>query len=133
MHLNRQTDFGLRALMFLASRPNEWITTAEIAITLRISRNHLLKIINRMIELHWVEGKPGRSGGVRFVAATATVSVGTVVRGLEQSLALVECFNSDDNNCPLTPTCKLAPLLYKARNAFLAELDNVTISQLLPQ
>lgn len=82
MHLSRQTDFGLRTLIFLAGRPNEWVTTAEIAAALHVSRNHLLKIINRMVELRWIEGKPGRSGGVRFVAATAAVKVGVVVRRL---------------------------------------------------
>ncbi len=133
MRLNSHTDFGLRTLMFLVSRPKEeWMTTAEIATALRIPRNHLLKVVHRMSELGWVESKRGPSGGVRFVAAAEHVTVGEVVRGLEQNLTLVECFTSETNRCPLDQVCRLAPVLHRARDAFLAELDEVVIGQLVP-
>ena len=118
--------------MYLASRSEAWVTTVEIAEVLRIPRNHLLKVVNRMIEMGWIEGKRGRSGGVRFIATTSDVSVAEVIHGLEQSLALVECFQPGKSECPLDSTCRLASALYHARKAFLNELSQVTIGQLLP-
>jgi Rrf2 family nitric oxide-sensitive transcriptional repressor len=132
MRLNAHTDFGLRTLMYLASRPEDWVTTADIAEVLRIPRNHLLKVVNRMIELGWIEGKRGPSGGVRLLASAMNVSVAEVIRGLEQSLAIVECFLPEKSQCPLEDVCRLAPALYRARKAFLDELSQVTIGQLLP-
>lgn len=131
MRLNLHTDFGLRALMFLGSRPDDWITTAEMARTLGIPRNHLLKVVSRMIELGWVAAKRGPSGGVRFEPGTTAVSVGEIVRGLEHKLALVECFDPQTNTCPIAGACLLAPLLYRARGAFMAELDAVQVGELV--
>jgi len=132
MRLTSHTDFGLRTLMYLVSRPGERVTTAEIAEALRIPRNHLLKVVHRMHDLGWVEAKRGPAGGIRFAAGTERVSVGEVVRRLEQNMALVECFRSEPSRCPIDEVCRLAPLLHRARDAFLAELDEVAIGELVP-
>lgn len=133
MRLNLHTDFGFRALILLASRPDVWITTADMARTLGIPRNHLQKVVQHMLELGWVEAKRGPSGGVRFLPATRHTTVGDVVRGLEQNLRLVECFEADGGRCPLTATCRLTSVLRRARDAFLQELDTTTVEELLPR
>ena len=119
--------------MYLGTKPDCWVTTAQIARALNVPRNHLLKVVNRLIEYGWLEGKRGPSGGVRFHARTLELSAGEVVRKMEQSLTLVECFDSDTNSCPLIGPCRLAPALAKAQKAFLEELDTVTIKSLLPK
>lgn len=133
MRLTSHTDFGLRTLMYLASRPGERATTTEVAEALQIPRNHLLKVVQRLSELGWIEAKRGPAGGIRFADQTDRVTVGEVVRGLEQSLAIVECFRPESNRCPIDEVCRLAPLLHRARDAFLAELDEVTIGELVPR
>lgn len=133
MRLNRQTDFALRTLIFLGNQQDRWVTTAEISRSLNVPRNHLLKVVNRLIEHGWLEGKRGPSGGVRFRPETLDLSAGEVVRRLEQSLTLVECFDAKTNSCPLMGWCRLAPVLYKAQAAFLEELDKVKIKTLLPK
>ena len=63
--------------------------------------------------------------------ATRQVTVGEVLRGLENSLDLVECFQPAGRHCPLTGVCRLAPLLHRAREAFFRELDTTTLGELL--
>ena len=133
MRLNRQTDFGLRTLMYLGTQQDRWVTTAEIAQALSVPRNHLLKVVNRLIEHGWIEGKRGPSGGVRFNTQSLELSAGEVIRKLEKSFTLVECFDTHTNTCPLVGPCRLAPALGKAQEAFLEELDGVTIKSLLPK
>ncbi len=48
MRLTSFTDFGLRALMRLAAEPGRVFTTEEIAGELKISRNHLTKVIQAL-------------------------------------------------------------------------------------
>lgn len=131
MRLTRYTDYGLRVLMYVGSHPDETVSTTELARSLRVSRNHLLKVVNRLCELGWLHAKRGPSGGVSFSALSENVTVGEIVRTLESQLDLVECFSPASNTCPLLPACRLAPLLKRAQDAFLAELDGVTLSDLV--
>ncbi|MEW6272514.1 MAG: Rrf2 family transcriptional regulator [Thermodesulfobacteriota bacterium] len=130
MRLTQHVDYGLRVLMYLASRPGEYATSAELAKVFRVSHNHLLKVVHRLCELGYVDAKRGPTGGVSFRPSTADVTVGEVVRHLEPQHALVECFDPAVNTCPITRFCGLAPLLKRANDAFLRELDRTTLGEL---
>lgn len=132
MRLTQFTDYGLRVLMYLASRNGERVTTAEIAALFDASEEHLVKVVRRLSELGYVEPKRGPRGGVRFLPATSEVTVGEVVRNLEPQV-LVECFDAKTNSCALAPFCGLAPLLRRAAAAFLRELDAVRVGELAPR
>ena len=131
MRLTQFTDYGLRVLMYLESRDGERVTTEELARLFNVSWDHLLKVVRRLCELGYIEAKRGPSGGVRFIPATREVTVGEVVRNLEPQLELVECFDERTNTCPITPICRLAPLLRRAGAAFLQELDKGRIGDLM--
>lgn len=131
MHLTRYTDYGLRTLMYVGSHPHETISTTDLAKALRVSRHHLLKVVHRLCELGWLQAKRGPNGGISFVERSAGVTVGEVVRELENQLDLVECFSSESNTCPLLPACRLAPLLKRAQDAFLGVLDELTLGDLV--
>ena len=45
MRLTSFTDFGLRALMRMASAPDRGFSTAELASEFALSRHHLTKIM----------------------------------------------------------------------------------------
>jgi Rrf2 family nitric oxide-sensitive transcriptional repressor len=117
--------------MYVGSHPDETVSTADLARALRVSRNHLLKVVNRLCEVGWLHAKRGPRGGVSFAARSESVTVGEVVRTLERQLDLVECFSPQSNTCPLLPACRLAPLLRRAQEAFLAVLDEVTLGDLV--
>lgn len=117
--------------MYVGSNRDDLVTTAQLAQALNVSRHHLLKVVHRLCELGWLRAKRGPAGGVGFASESASVSVGDVVRALESQLDLVECFALDSNSCPLLPRCRLAPLLQRAQDAFIAELDEVTLGELV--
>lgn len=127
MRLTQHADYGLRVLMYLAGRPGEYATSADLANTFGVSHHHLLKVVHRLCELGWVDAKRGPSGGVSFHPSTGDVTVGEVVRALEPQHALVECFDPATNTCPMSGTCGLAPLLMRANEAFLHELDRTRL------
>jgi Rrf2 family nitric oxide-sensitive transcriptional repressor len=127
MRLTQHADYGLRVLMYLASRPGEYATSADLAKTFGVSHHHLLKVVHRLCELGWVDAKRGPTGGVSFHPSTADVTVGDVVRALEPQHSLVECFDPATNTCPMSGVCGLAPLLGRANEAFLRELDGTTL------
>jgi Rrf2 family nitric oxide-sensitive transcriptional repressor len=128
MRLTAFTDYGLRTLMRLAGTPERLFTTGDLAAELDISRNHLAKVVQDLSRTGFVETRRGSGGGFRLAAPAQSISLGAVVRALEQRHALVECFRADGGACTLTPHCRLKSRLAAAREAFLRELDETTLA-----
>jgi Rrf2 family nitric oxide-sensitive transcriptional repressor len=130
VRLTRYTDNALRCLTLLALHPDEAVTVPEIARRMRISEDHLFKVVTRLAAEGFVITQRGRSGGVRLAKAPEKIGIGAVVRRTEESFALVECFTPETNQCPIAPACVLAQTLDKALRAFLAVLDEVTLADI---
>lgn len=131
MHLTRFTDNALRCLTFLALHPDEVTTVGEIARRMSLSDDHLVKVVQRLAQLGYVETLRGRGGGVRLVRNPAQINIGEVVRQTEESFRIVECFDPVSNTCPIAPACALAGVLDEALGAFNQVLDKYTLADLL--
>ena len=129
MRLTSFTDYGLRALMRLASEPERIFTTDEIANEFDISRNHLTKVVRDLANAGFITTQRGAGGGFRLAQPADAISLGDVVRRLEARHALVECFREDGGACLLTPKCRLKRRLAAASKAFLDELDKSTLAE----
>jgi Rrf2 family nitric oxide-sensitive transcriptional repressor len=130
MRLTSFTDFALRALMRAAGAPERTFSTEEIAREFGISRHHLTKAVLELARGGFVETRRGGGGGFRLARSAETITIGAVVRALEARHALVECFRPDGGACVLSPTCRLAARLDRAREVFLADLDTVTLAEM---
>jgi Rrf2 family nitric oxide-sensitive transcriptional repressor len=80
-----------------------------------------------------VETTRGKGGGMRLARAPEQVNLGDVVRGAEEDLAIVECFQKNNTACPIGPSCALAEILAQAMRAFFDKLDSHTLADLLVQ
>ena len=129
MRVTSFTDFGLRALMKLAADPDASATTDEIATEFNLSRNHLAKVVQELARAGFIVTQRGAGGGFRLAQSPDDITIGGVVRALEQNHALVECFQADGGHCVLSPACKLRRHLARAQEAFYAELDKVTLAE----
>lgn len=129
MRLTSFTDYGLRALMRLAGEPDRVFSTDEIARQFGISRNHLTKIVQALANGGIVTTRRGKAGGFELARPADQITIGEIVRLLEEGQSLVECFRSDGGACVLTPACRLKKRLATAHQAFLRELDRTTLSQ----
>lgn len=129
MRLTSFTDFGLRALMRMASAPERALSTSEIADEFGISRNHLNKVVQRLALHGFVVTRRGAGGGAMLARPASEIGLGDLVRLLERDQALVECF-AQDGACSVTPVCRLKGKLFAAEAAFMAELDRSTLADI---
>jgi Rrf2 family nitric oxide-sensitive transcriptional repressor len=129
MRLTLFTDFALRALMRLAGEPTRSSATSEIAAEFGISRNHLAKVVRNLADNGFITTQRGAGGGFALARPPQAITLGEVVRALENDQALVECFREDGGACVLTPRCRLKGKLAAAREAFLRELDGTTLAE----
>ncbi|OGB19097.1 MAG: Rrf2 family transcriptional regulator [Burkholderiales bacterium RIFCSPLOWO2_12_67_14] len=133
MRLTHWTDYSLRVLMYCAActQREKPATISEIAGAHGISRSHLTKIVMTLSGLGLLETTRGRGGGLRLLKPAHLIVLGDVVRQTETDFTLVECFSDEHNTCRLEGYCRLKGTLQKAMDRYLAELDGVTLADLL--
>jgi Rrf2 family transcriptional regulator, nitric oxide-sensitive transcriptional repressor len=117
--------------MFLAVKDGHH-SIAEIARTYGISKNHLMKVAQRLVAEGFVESVRGRSGGLKLAQPASALNIGSIVRTMEDTGTFVECFDAATNNCIVTPVCGLRHTLAGALEAFARHLDRYTVADLIP-
>lgn len=128
MQLTSFTDYGLRALIFLAALPAGKMTSiTEVTETYNVSRNHMVKIINQLSRAGYVDAVRGKNGGIRLGKPASEIVIGQVVRDMEP-LQLVNCHS---DFCHITSACRLKKALHDAVQSFLAVLDGYTLADLV--
>ena len=127
MNLTQLTDYSLRVLIYLGSTDDELVSTQQISDAYRISHNHLIKVVNKLGHLGYIELIRGRNGGMRLAMDAADINIAEVVKAVEPGFHIVECFNPEKRNCPIIPVCGLIPPIELAKNAFLGELAKYTL------
>jgi Rrf2 family nitric oxide-sensitive transcriptional repressor len=130
MRLSVFTDYSLRVLMFAALK-GEPFSLTEVSEAYAISRNHLVKVVNHLAKLGYLETKRGRGGGIGLAMEPEDIFVGLVVRRTENKPVVVECFDSHTNTCPVNGMCRLKGVLADAVNAFYGTLDQYTLRDLV--
>ncbi|SPP32042.1 HTH-type transcriptional repressor NsrR [Arsenophonus endosymbiont of Aleurodicus floccissimus] len=128
MQLTSFTDYGLRALIYMASLPKDERTNiTEVANVYGVSRDHMVKIINQLSRCGLVTAVRGKNGGIYLGKPAEQIRIGDVVRQLEP-LALVNCCS---DFCHITSACRLKKILNQAIEFFLNELDRYTLADLI--
>ena len=128
MRLTSFTDFGLRALMRMASAPDRGFSTAELASEFALSRHHLTKIMAALEQAGIVATRRGGGGGAVLAKPADQIRLGDIVRLLETGQPLVECFQASGGACTIMGCCRLKTRLRSAEAAFLADLDRSTLA-----
>lgn len=130
MRLTSFTDFGLRALMRMASAPDRAFSTAELSQEFALSRHHLTKIMAALAQAGIVTTRRGGGGGAMLARPADQIGLGEVVRVLEAGQALVDCFAADGGSCSITGPCRLKARLRRAEAAFLSDLDRSSLADI---
>lgn len=131
MQLTFHTDYALRTLIALGLRAPDKMTASELSSAYGVSVHHLLKIIQQLADLGYVETLRGKAGGVRLAKAPETIVIGQVVRDVENDLGVVACLRQNGEPCVIDGACRLRGALDTATRAFLNVLDGYTLADIL--
>lgn len=126
MRLTRYTDYAIRVLLYVGSRPDQLCSISEISAAYRISQNHLMKVVNDLVREGYVASARGRFGGIRLGRPASEINIGNVIRHTEDGFDLVDC-----GSCVIAPACGMTSVLNQAMAAFMAVLDSYTLDDLL--
>ncbi|MBK1635503.1 RrF2 family transcriptional regulator [Rhodovulum adriaticum] len=131
MRLTIRTNIAMRALMYCAVNGGRTVRKADIAQACNTSENHMAQVINTLANHGLVQTTRGRHGGLTLKRAPEDITVGEVFRHLEAGVPFAECFDPETNTCPISCSCRLKGTLQKALAEFYAELDSVTLADLV--
>jgi Rrf2 family nitric oxide-sensitive transcriptional repressor len=130
MRLALHTDYALRTLLYLATRPGR-ATVAEVAGFYGISVHHVGKVVHELGRQGLIRNSRGPGGGMDLARAAATISVGEVIAAFETTTAPLECLERP-GVCVIQPGCRLRGVLAEAERRFMGYLDGVSLADLVP-
>ena len=129
MYLTQHTDYGLRVLVYTAINDDTLVNIGTIAETYSISKSHLMKVVTSLVKGGFLVSVRGKGGGLRLADVPEKINIGAVVRHLEP-MQVVECMG-DNNECLITPSCRLTGIITGAIKAFFNHLDQYSLQDLL--
>jgi len=129
MQLSYHADYACRVLIYLATMKADRCSIQTISDAFKISENHLVKVVHKLGKLGFIITVRGNGGGIYLKTKPSEITIGDVIRSMEQNFDVVECFSQSNNTCPITPVCRLKSAIATARDAFLSSLDQVTLAE----
>ncbi|WP_290650897.1 Rrf2 family transcriptional regulator [Aquisalimonas sp.] len=127
MRVTRHTDYAFQALIYMGMTPDEQLSTiGRIAEKYDISRNHLMKVVQKLVQHGYVHSVRGRLGGVRLAVSPRDIRLGEVARVTEAQGYFIEC-REDTAGRPVP----LRHAMSEAMEAFFTALDRYTLHDLL--
>lgn len=131
MQLSKFTDYGFRALIYLANNRERLSTVEELAAELMASEHHIKKVIHKLAKTEYIISIKGRTGGLKLGLEPEDINLGDVLKVTEDNLNLIECFNKPDK-CPfMAPGCKLKGISASALQRFIDEFSRYTLKDVL--
>ena len=128
MQLTKHTDYAFRVLIYLASIPEDRLSTVQqIAAQFDVSRSHIMKVVHKLAGAGLIQASRGQSGGIKLGQPKETINLRTVIELMEATLSPVNC---DSPMCIIKKNCTLKNILFDAQRQYLAHVGQYTLADL---
>lgn len=130
MQVSARVDYGTRALAELASRPDQLVTSEELAELQGIPVKFLEGILTQLRRAGLVLSKRGAEGGYRLARPAAEIAVADVFRALDGPIAAVRGMAPEDMDYPGAAE-HLRDVWVATRAALRTVLEQVTLDDVV--
>lgn len=128
MHLSRYTDYAYRVLLYTAVNPKR-CTLKEISAYYDVSIEHLRKVVHSLGQLNYLRTYKGKSGGMELNIDPEDINLADIYKEFEMvKESVIDCRRYQ---CLLTPNCQLKKILHGCEQAFIKELEQFTLRDLM--
>jgi len=128
--INRDTDYALRALSFIAKHNKEIITVSELAEELKIPRPFLRKILQILNKKGILKSNRGIGGGFVLAKPPRKIFLFDLMEIFQGKFSLNECLFKK-LICPDKNKCALRGKINNIEKYVVSELENITVGALL--
>ncbi len=131
MQITRQTDYALRALLYLAEQgPNSKEPTRKIAQEMLIPLSFLAKIVSQLALAGLITTTRGAHGGVSLAKSPTAISMYDAVVAIDGPIHLNEC-TVEACLCPFEDTCPIHTVWLEAETLLKGKLMKSTLAELV--
>lgn len=129
MKLSSKTHYGLMACHILGNNYREGVSVSasQLESMISVSGKYLEKIMRLLSKRNIVSASRGISGGYYLKRPPKDITVGEIVRALEDDMEIIECVKKD-GTCKCCPSSKVWKKLYEGINDVL---DSMTLEQVI--
>ncbi|MBP5308243.1 MAG: Rrf2 family transcriptional regulator [Clostridia bacterium] len=128
MKLSAKSRYGLRACYILAEKYPEHVSATALERGINVSNKYIEKIMRILTGEGLVSAERGVNGGYYLLREPKEITVGSIVRALEEEMEFITCISSD-NSC-VCPTKPVWQKLYRGINDLL---DGITLQNMLDE
>ncbi|MBI9086856.1 MAG: RrF2 family transcriptional regulator [Desulfobacterales bacterium] len=137
MRLTTKSRYGTRMMLDLAIYARERpVPLSDISRRQNISVKYLEKLIRKLKMAGFVSSHRGPFGGHMLAMSPEDITVGNLVRVLEDTTAIADCAESDDAVCGIcnrAGDCLSRWVWVAASRAMFETLDSISLSSLINQ
>ncbi len=130
--ITKNTDYAIRALMSLGSRPGTVRSAREISLEQGIPYQFLRRILNTLITAKLVTAREGVKGGCALALPSSRIKVIDVIRLFQGEVRLSEClFRS--RPCTNRSSCVLRREIVRIEGIVAREFQGLTVGKLIKE
>jgi Rrf2 family iron-sulfur cluster assembly transcriptional regulator len=131
MNLSTRSRYGTRMMVDLAQHYNEGpIQLSSIAKRQDISNKYLEQLIIPLKKANYIRSVRGPKGGYMLTKPPQDITVGEIVRVLEDDVNLSRCIE-DPDICHRVDSCLTRDIWEVATGAMYKELNSYTLSEVI--
>ena len=130
LRISRKIDYGLRAMIYLASIPQESVVPfREIARQMDVPEDFLAKILKTLVDQGLVRSTRGPHGGYALARIPADISFLDVIEAVEGPVALNVCLDGEDA-CGHTSACTMVDIWRQGQERMLDVYRQAKLAEL---
>jgi len=128
MKLSSKAKYGIKACHMLGlNYPDNSVSASALESYIAVSSKYLEKIMRLLTKRNIVSASRGASGGYYLARSPEEITIGEIVRALEDDMEIVECVKGDAK-CKCCPSSGVWKRLYEGINKLL---DDMTLKQMI--
>jgi len=128
--LTKESDYAIRALLVLASNPEETISSKTIAEMEKIPLQFLRRILQTLTKAGMITTREGVNGGVRLAVKAEDIPLSKIITLYQGKIQFTECLFRK-KVCHNRANCVLRHRIMAIENSVANELSAVSIGTLI--
>lgn len=131
MHISKEIDYGLRAMIVIATSNGDLLTSRQIAEKFRIPYNFLSLILPKLVRAGLVVSTQGPKGGYRLARPMQEVNFLQIIEAIDGPVNLVNC--NTKGKCDLDAFCGMVSVWNQLKTNIEKFFTQVTLDRFTDQ
>lgn len=132
MKITFKCDYALKAMLHLAvNYKSDPVTSSELSEKADCPEKFMEQILSELKKGGYLESFRGKSGGYKLSRSPNMITLGELVRFIENYTTPIACTEKDYDNCRDISICVFRPIWQEVDSAISGIIDNISLEELV--